>query len=70
MVGWQAHRSGGFTVHETVDDDAYFTYSGGGTFSIDESGALLAYPFRKRVYGLLSWESEIVYPTEEVMALG
>lgn len=69
-----ASEVGGFTVHETAGDDAYFTYSGGEyTFSIDESGALpsltlsgngyMGYYAGNQVY-------EIIYLTEEVMALG
>lgn len=64
---------GGFSVHAVEGDDALFTYSGGDyTFSIDESGQ---YPILTISdngflgYYCGSQEYEIIYQTEEVMAL-
>lgn len=64
---------GGFSVHGAVGEDALFAYSGGEyTFSIDESGQ---YPLLTLTgnaymgYYAGSQEYEIIYQTEEVMAL-
>lgn len=64
---------GGFTVHETSGEDVLFSYSGGEyTFSIDESGefpilSLSGNAFMGYYAG--SQEYEIIYQTDEVMAL-
>ena len=64
---------GGFNVHNIVEDDAMFTYSGGNyTFSLEESGE---YPILNLSdnafmgYYAGSQDYEIIYQTEEVMAL-
>lgn len=64
---------GGFDVHTVDEDDALFAYSGGDyTFSIDESGeypiiTLSGNGFMGYYAG--SQEYEVIYQTEEVMAL-
>ena len=64
---------GGFNVYEIVEDDAFFTYSGGDyTFSIDESGKFPIMTLSDNAYmGYYcgNQEYEIIYQTEEVMAL-
>ncbi|MDD4698025.1 MAG: PKD domain-containing protein [Fermentimonas sp.] len=64
---------GGFTVHEISGDDAMFTYSGGEyTFSLDESGQYPIMTLSGNAYmGYYagSQDYEIIYQTEEVMAL-
>lgn len=64
---------GGFTVHTIDVEDALFTYSGGDyTFSIDESGKFPLLTLTGNAYmGYYagSQEYEIIYQTEEVMAL-
>ena len=64
---------GGFDVHDIVVDDAFFTYSGGDyTFSIDESGKFPVMTLSDNAYmGYYcgNQEYEIIYQTEEVMAL-
>lgn len=64
---------GGFPVHKEVVDDAFFTYSGGDyTFSIDESGKFPIMTLSGNAYmGYYcgNQEYEIIYQTEEVMAL-
>ena len=64
---------GGFNVYEIVEDDAFFTYSGGDyTFSIDESGKFPVMTLSDNAYmGYYcgNQEYEIIYQTEEVMAL-
>lgn len=64
---------GGFTVHGDQGDDVFFTYSGGDyTFSIDESGEFPILTLTGNAYmGYYagSQDYEIIYQTEEVMAL-
>ncbi len=64
---------GGFNVHATSGDDAMFTYSGGSyTFSLDESGSYSTLTLSGNAYmGYYagSQEYEIIYQTDEVMAL-
>lgn len=64
---------GGFTVTGDSGDDVYFTYSGGEyTFSIDESGEFPILTLSGNAYmGYYagSQDYEIIYQTEEVMAL-
>ena len=64
---------GGFTVHGDSGDDVFFTYSGGDyTFSIDESGEYPILTLSGNAYmGYYagSQDYEIIYQTEEVMAL-
>ncbi len=68
-----AESVGGFDVHGTDGEDAMFTYSGGNyTFSIDESGQFPLLTLTGNAYlGYYagSQEYEILYQTEEVMAL-
>lgn len=64
---------GGFNVHAVDGDDALFAYSGGDyTFSIDETGEFPTLTVSDNGYmGFYagSQEYEIIYLTEEVMAL-
>lgn len=64
---------GGFNVHTIVGDDAMFTYSGGNyTFSLDESGEYPIITLSGNAYmGYYagSQDYEVIYQTEEVMAL-
>jgi hypothetical protein len=64
---------GGFNVHATSGDDAMFTYSGGEyTFSLEESGEYPVLTLSGNAYmGYYAGtqEYEIIYQTEEVMAL-
>lgn len=64
---------GGFAVRETGPDDAIFAYSGGEyTFSIDESGEYPVITLSGNAfmgYYAASQDYEIIYQTEEVMAL-
>lgn len=64
---------GGFTVHGDSGDDVFFTYSGGNyTFSLDESGEYPTLTLSGNAYmGYYagSQDYEIIYQTEEVMAL-